>query len=62
MNGSDDFKELEKGVALADLHKMNEERDSDMEFRLLKRLNCHSLHYNTLVKVQNARFSERNRY
>ena len=38
------------------------ERDCDMEYRVLKRVNCHILQYKNLYKMQNFLFSQRNRY
>lgn len=45
VNGCDELKELEKGISLANFEEESLQRDPDMEFRLLTRINCHKLHY-----------------
>ncbi len=59
-----DLKDLEKGIALAkfDQESQSSERDPEMEFRLLSRMNCHKLHYQNLYKSQNIDFKRKNRY
>jgi hypothetical protein len=45
----DDLKDLEKGIPLINLVNdelfSKEERDFEMEHRILMRINCHKLHY-----------------
>ena len=47
---SPDLKDLERGIPLANFEEAVKERELDMEFRVLTRLNCHKLHYMNLFK------------
>jgi hypothetical protein len=40
-----DLKDLEKGIVLSNYEKEVADRDMDMEYRLLIRMNCHKMHY-----------------
>lgn len=40
-----DLKDLEKGIPIARYEQDFTDRDPEMEFRLLSRMNCHKLHY-----------------
>lgn len=41
----EDLKDLEKGMNLNNYKKELAERDMEMEYRLLTRMNCHKIHY-----------------
>ena len=58
----EELKEVEKGIALSNFLQESQERDPEMEFRILTRLNCHKLHYQSLFKSQNIDFKRKNRY
>ena len=59
---SPDLKDLERGIPLANFEEAVKERELDMEFRVLTRLNCHKLHYMNLFKSQLIDFKSKNRY
>jgi hypothetical protein len=40
-----DLKDLEKGMNLSRYEQELAERDMEMEYRLLTRMNCHKIHY-----------------
>ena len=41
----EELKELEKGIKLTNFELESLDRDPEMEFRLLSRMNCHKIHY-----------------
>ena len=41
----EDLKNLEKGIQLTEFEQKSHERDTEMEFRILMRINCHKIHY-----------------
>lgn len=49
-------------MALTNFEKELDQRDLEMEFRLLTRMNCHKLHFQSLFKSQNIDFKNKNRY
>lgn len=46
----EDLKDLEKGITLSNFEVESLERDTEMEHRILMRMNCHKLHYQNLFK------------
>lgn len=46
----EELKELEKGLSLQNFEAESLERDPEMEFRILSRINCHKIHYQNLQK------------
>ena len=46
----DELKELERGIVLSSFEQAAAERDIEMEYRILTRINCHKLHYQNLFK------------
>lgn len=45
VNKCNDLKDLEKGMLLSNLDEEIGQRDFEMEYRILTRLNCHKIHY-----------------
>ena len=66
VNDNDDLKDLERGVPLSKFEEEYKRRESEkeleMEFRVLSRLNCHKSHYLNLYKSPNLDFKSKNRY
>lgn len=62
MNKCEELKELERGIPLSRFEDEVNQRDPEMEFRLLTRLNCHKIHFQSLFKSQNIDFKRKNRY
>jgi receptor-type tyrosine-protein phosphatase gamma len=59
----EDLKSLEKAIPLSKFEEESlNERDPEMEFRILSRINCHKIHYKNLFKSQNIDFKRKNRY
>ena len=58
----EELKEIEKGISLSNYEQESQERDPEMEFRILTRMNCHKIHYQNLFKSQNLDFKRKNRY
>eukprot|EP00347_Sterkiella_histriomuscorum_P023451 403334591 len=58
----EELKELEKGISLQNFEAESLERDPEMEFRILSRINCHKIHYQNLQKSQQTSFKNKNRY
>ncbi|CDW76622.1 protein tyrosine phosphatase [Stylonychia lemnae] len=58
----EELKELEKAIPLQNYEEESQDRDPEMEFRLLTRMNCHKIHYQNLFKSQNLDFKRKNRY
>ena len=46
----------------SEYERRDQERELEMEFRVLTRLNCHKLHYLNLYKSPMHEFKSKNRY
>lgn len=57
-----DLKDIEKGIPLKSYEAEVQQRDMEMEYRVLIRMNCHKMHYQSLFKSQNLDFKQKNRY
>lgn len=66
VNDNDDLKDLEKGIPLShfaeEFKRRETEKELEMEFRVLSRINCHKSHYLNLYKSPNLDFKSKNRY